>query len=46
VVTAEKNIFGYPESGIPDPPQIEFRLSLMFFLTVFKVLIAVFLVPA
>jgi hypothetical protein len=46
VVAAEKNLFGYPGSGIPDPPQKYFKLSSMFFLIVFKVLIAVFLVPA
>jgi hypothetical protein len=46
VVTAEKNLFGYPESEIPNPPQKYFKLSSMFFHIVFKVLIAVFLVPA
>jgi len=46
VVTAEKKLFGYPESKIPNPPQKYFKLSSMFFLIVFKELIAVFLVPA
>jgi len=46
VVTAGKNLFGYPGSEIPEPPQKYFRLSSMFFLIVFKELIAVFLVPA
>jgi len=46
VVTAEKNLFGYPGSEIPEPPQKYFKLSSMFFLIVFKELIAVFLVPA
>jgi hypothetical protein len=30
VVTAEKKLFGYPESEIPKPPQKDFRLPSMF----------------
>ncbi|MFD2476835.1 hypothetical protein [Epilithonimonas zeae] len=42
----KKNLFGYPESAIPNPPQKDFKLSSIVFLIVFKELIAVFLVPA
>jgi len=46
VVPAEKNLFGYPESEISNPPQKVFELSSIVSLIVFKELIVVFLVPA